>query len=130
MKRLVSVAALLAASGSATHAQNTLPQVNDPYFRSAQSALQERLRVTPNTGRAKNVILFVGDGMGISTVTAGRIYEGQKRGVDGESNSLTMERLPYAALSKTYTHDAQVADSAPTAVAMVTGVKTRCTALG
>ena len=86
--------------------------------------------MTPNTGRAKNVILFVGDGMGISTVTAGRIYEGQKRGVDGESNVLAMERLPYAALSKTYTHDAQVADSAPTAVAMVTGVKTRNDVIG
>ena len=86
--------------------------------------------MTPNTGQAKNVILFVGDGMGISTVTAGRIYEGQKRGVDGEANSLTMERLPYAALSKTYTHDAQVADSAPTAVAMVTGVKTRNDVIG
>jgi alkaline phosphatase len=130
MKHLVSVAALLAAAGSAAHAQTNLPQANDAYFRAARSALQERLRVTPNTGQAKNVILFVGDGMGISTVTAGRIYEGQKRGVDGESNALTMERLPYAALSKTYTHDAQVADSAPTAVAMVTGVKTRNDVIG
>src|SRR5919112_640752 len=117
MRRLVSAAALLAATGSTAYAQNTLPQTNDAYFRAAQAALQERLQVTPNTNRAKNVILFVGDGMGISTVTAGRIYEGQKRGVDGESNALTMEKLPYAALSKTYTHDAQVADSAPTAVA-------------
>ena len=78
MKRLVSVAALLAATSSIAYAQNTLPQTNDAYFRAAQAALQERLRVTPNTNRAKNVILFVGDGMGISTVTAGRIYEGQK----------------------------------------------------
>jgi alkaline phosphatase len=130
MKRLVSVAALIAATGTAATAQTTLPQANDAYFRSAQAALQERLRVTPNTGRAKNVILFVGDGMGISTMTAGRIYEGQKRGVDGESNILTMERLPFGALSKTYTHDAQVADSAPTAVAMVTGVKTRNDVIG
>ena len=62
--------------------------------------------------------------MSIPTVTAARIYEGQKRGVDGESNELVFERyLPYAALAKTYTHDAQVADSAPTATAMVTGVK-------
>ncbi len=130
MKRFVSVAALLAATGSSAYAQNTLPQINDAYFRAAQSALQERLRVKPNTNRAKNVVLFVGDGMGISTVTAGRIYEGQRRGVDGESNSLTMERLPFAAFSKTYTHDAQVADSAPTAVAMVTGVKTRNDVIG
>src|ERR671921_3007388 len=130
MRRVVSAAALLAATGSTAYAQNTLPQLNDAYFRSAQAALQERLRVTPNPGRAKNVILFVGDGMGISTVTAGRIYEGQKRGVDGESNVLAMERLPYGALSKTYTHDAQVADSAPTAVAMVAGVKSRNDVIG
>jgi alkaline phosphatase len=130
MRRLVTVAALLTATSSIAYAQNTLPQLNDSYFRAAQSALQERLRVTLNTNRAKNVILFVGDGMGISTVTAGRIYEGQKRSVDGESNSLTMEKLPFAALSKTYTHDAQVADSAPTAVAMVTGVKTRNDVIG
>ena len=32
--------------------------------------------------RAKNVILFIGDGMGVSTLTAARIYDGQKRGVD------------------------------------------------
>ena len=75
MRRLVSVAALLAATSSISYAQNTLPQTNDAYFRAAQAALQERLRVTANTNRAKNVILFVGDGMGISTVTAGRIYE-------------------------------------------------------
>src|SRR3712207_8393092 len=73
MRHLVSAVALVvAAASSSAHAQNTLPQTNDVYFRAAQTALQERLRVAPNTSRAKNVILFVGDGMGISTVTAGR----------------------------------------------------------
>ena len=53
-------------------------------------------------------------------IIAARIYEGQSRGVDGESNALSFEELlPYTALSKTYTHDGQVADSAPTATAMV-----------
>jgi len=49
MRRLVSVAALLAATSSISYAQNTLPQTNDAYFRAAQAALQERLRVTANT---------------------------------------------------------------------------------
>ena len=39
--------------------------------------------------RARNVILFVGDGMGISTVTAARILEGQLRGEPGEENLLS-----------------------------------------
>jgi alkaline phosphatase len=82
------------------------------------------------TGRAKNVILFIGDGMGPSTVTAGRIFEGQSRGVDGESNLLSFERLPYLAMQKTYSTDTQVVDSAASATAMLTGVKTRNGVLG
>jgi alkaline phosphatase len=77
MKCLGCLAALLTVYNGAALAQNTLPQVNDADFRSAQAAPQERLRVTPNTGRAKNVILFVGDGMGISTVTAGASTRGK-----------------------------------------------------
>ncbi|MEE2920175.1 MAG: alkaline phosphatase [Pseudomonadota bacterium] len=104
-------------------------QSEDSYYRSAASAVDTRIRqrgVTP----AKNVILFVGDGMSIPTITAARIYAGQKRGLDGESYRLTMETLPSMALSKTYSHDFQVADSASTATAMVTGSKTNSRMLG
>ncbi|PZU44405.1 MAG: alkaline phosphatase [Sphingomonas sp.] len=73
----------------------------------------------------KNVILFIGDGMGISTVTATRIYDGQSRGLDGESNVLPFERFPNVALVKTYNSNQQVPDSAGTASAIHTGVKTR-----
>ena len=72
-----------ATAGAADNAQ--LTQREDPYFLQAQAQLQQRLKQTPNTNRAKNVILVVGDGMGFSTVTAARIFEGQQRGVDGES---------------------------------------------
>lgn len=71
-----------------------LTQREDPYFLQAQAQLQQRLKQTPNTNRAKNVILVVGDGMGFSTVTAARIFEGQQRGVDGESNVLAWEAFP------------------------------------
>lgn len=73
---------------------------------------------------AKNVILFVGDGMGISTVTAARILAGQLEGNPGEENELFFESFPNLALSKTYNTDAQVADSAGTMTAMATGIKT------
>jgi alkaline phosphatase len=62
--------------------------------------------------------------MGISTITATRIYDGQQKGGHGEENSLSFEKLPYLALSKTYSVDQQTPDSAPTMTAMVTGVKT------
>ena len=73
---------------------------------------------------AKNVILFVGDGMGVSTVTAARILEGQLNGNYGEENELFFETFPSVALSKTYNTDSQVPDSAGTMSAMVTGIKT------
>jgi alkaline phosphatase len=76
------------------------------------------------TGRAKNVILFIGDGMGVSTLTAARIFEGQQRGESGEENRLSFEEFPFSALSKTYSTNQQTSDSAPTMSAIVTGVKT------
>ena len=46
--------------------------------------------------KAKNVILFLGDGMGISTLTAARIFEGQNRGESGEENRLSFEEFPFS----------------------------------
>ena len=39
---------------------------------------------------AKNVIFFLGDGMGISTVTAARIFAGQAAGATGEEYDLAL----------------------------------------
>ncbi len=100
------------------------------WYKAGQTALREAKRLHPNLRKAKNVILFVGDGMGISTVTASRILEGQKAGRDGEKNALAFEKLPYLALSKTYSANQQTPDSAPTMTAMVTGVKTSDGVLG
>lgn len=89
-------------------------------------AMIERVKKQPiRTGKAKNVILFIGDGMGVSTLTAARILEGQLRGESGEENSLSFEEFPFSALSKTYQVDQQTPDSAPTMTAMITGIKTR-----
>jgi len=80
--------------------------------------------VNTRRGAARNVILFVGDGMGLSTETATRIFAGQQLGGSGEEHVLSFEALPYAGLSRTYTVDEQTADSAATMSAMMTGVKT------
>jgi alkaline phosphatase len=96
----------------------------DQWYADGKRAVEEAKQLRANRGQAKNVILFVGDGMGISTVTAARILEGQLRGESGEENSLSFERLPFVALSKTYSVNQQTADSAPTMTAIITGVKT------
>lgn len=75
--------------------------------------------------QARNLILFVGDGMGVSTVTAARILDGQLRGGSGEENLLSFEHFGHTALAKTYNSNQQVPDSAGTITAMMTGAKTR-----
>lgn len=94
------------------------------WYINAAATVAEAANYASTRGAAKNVILFVGDGMGISTVTAARILDGQQRGEQGEENTLSFGNMPFAALAKTYNVDAQTADSAGTMTAMMTGVKT------
>lgn len=122
---------LTAGASITNHAQDTQPnrsqriESREQWLRDGQEAVARAQRLRPRGKRAKNVILFVGDGMGVATVTAARILEGQQRGSSGEENLLSFERLPYVALSKTYSVNQQTSDSAPTMTAMVTGVKTK-----
>ena len=62
---------------------------------------------------AKNVIFFLGDGMGISTVTAARIFAGQTAGATGEEYDLAFDQFPHLALIKTYNTDAPVLAPSP-----------------
>ncbi len=86
--------------------------------------------LSPDPGRAaarpvKNVILFIGDGLGITTVTAARILRGQLEGaVPPESAQLATDTFPAAAFLHTYSADAQVTDSAAAMTAMMCGEKT------
>src|SRR6185369_2242808 len=92
--------------------------------RDGWSAIDKAKQIQYKYGKAKNVILFIGDGMGVSTTTAARIFEGQQRGESGEENRLRFETFPYSAFSKTYSANQQTSDSAPTMSAIITGVKT------
>jgi alkaline phosphatase len=91
------------------------------YHRAAREVAQRARDV--RRARARNVILFVGDGMSITTITAARIFEGQRKGGPGEDNRLSFEELGYSALVRTYSANQQTSDSAPTATAMMTGYK-------
>lgn len=59
-----------------------------------KSELDEALNVAVNSRIAKNVMVFVGDGMGPNTVTATRIYK------HGESGRMTFEKFPHMGLLK------------------------------
>lgn len=87
------------------------------WFDSGMIELKEALGVKVNKRQAKNVVLFVGDGMGQSTVTATRIHK------VGEEGLLSWEKFPHMGLLKTYCFDKQVPDSTSTATALFGGVK-------
>ncbi len=93
------------------------------WYQDGKNLVSERRAANGEAGTARNVILFVGDGMSLATVAAARILEGQMRGESGEANALHFEGFRHTGLAKTYNTDQQTPDSAGTMTAMVTGVK-------
>ena len=104
--------------------------LNNAEWQQADQAVQAAVLPQQSRGDAKNIILFVGDGMGITTSTAARILDGQFKGQTGEENSLAWGVMPFVGLSKTYNVDAQTSDSAGTMSAMMTGIKTDAGVMG
>lgn len=76
--------------------QDDLPAEQKQWFDEGMEELKRALKVKLNTRRAKNVILFVGDGMGVSTATATRIYK------HGEGGLLAWERFPNVGVLKVH----------------------------
>jgi alkaline phosphatase len=66
----------------------------------------------------KNIILCIGDGMGLGQITLSRI---QAAGPDG---TLYMERMPFTGFIRTHSTNALVTDSAAATTALASGVKT------
>lgn len=104
------------------HVKNT--ETPEIWKRDGEAAVQRSKNLKLKHRKVKNIILFIGDGMGISTLTAARILEGQMRGESGEENLLSFEQFPNSALSRTYSVNQQTSDSAPTMTAIITGMKT------
>ncbi|XP_026752907.2 membrane-bound alkaline phosphatase-like [Galleria mellonella] len=98
--------------------------------RSAINTIRSKLQVTINENKAKNGILFIGDGMSVATIMAARTYGGQLAQGIGEENILEFEKFPITGLARTYCIDAQVPDSACTATSYLTGVKTKYGVIG
>lgn len=75
--------------------------VGPDYWRTqAKTKLALKVKEQRNENVAKNVILFLGDGMSIPTITATRILKGQLEGNTGEETVLSFEKFPYTGLSK------------------------------
>lgn len=67
------------------------------YWHSAATEIVSRkinIERTLNENKAKNIIMFLGDGMSLATVAATRMYMGN------EKNSLSFEEFPHFGLTK------------------------------
>lgn len=136
---IASAALLAACGGSDNKGQKeeevlrfNAQQLSSPWFREGAQVVSaaSKVQVNNDVGAAKNVILFVGDGMGVSTVTAARILAGQMEGKDGEEHRLSFETMPFSGLVKTYNTNQQTPDSAGTMTAIMSGVKTKAGVIG
>jgi len=83
-----------------------------------KESLQENNKVNEpkNTGKVKNIILLIGDGMGIAQVTAA---------YTSNLKPLNMERCTVVGLHKTSSSDQYVTDSGAGGTALATGSKTK-----
>lgn len=96
---------------------NTKVDDSEYWLTNAKSFVDSQIEKVENKKTAKNIILFLGDGMSIPTLAATRVYLG------GEKEFLSFEKFSNIGMSKTYCVDYQTADSACTATAYLTGVK-------
>ncbi|XP_067307996.1 alkaline phosphatase, tissue-nonspecific isozyme [Pseudorasbora parva] len=125
----VSVLCFLLTLASMT--SGSAEEENPEFWRSwAQNTLRSALGRKLNTNVAKNIVLFLGDGMGVTTITAARILKGQLQKRSGEETVMNMDTFPNVGLAKVYTVDFQIPDSAATATAYLCGVKTNLNTLG
>lgn len=74
--------------------------------------------------KPKNVIVFIGDGMGVGQIEVARHME------YGKTGTLFIESLPNVALVRTYSANKQVTDSAAAGTAIATATKTNNSAIG
>lgn len=85
--------------------ESTLPEIEDS------------IAFTP----PKNIVLMIGDGMGLTQITAGLYMNG---------NKLNLEEFKYIGLHKSYSSDDLITDSAAGATALSAGKKTYNGAIG
>lgn len=90
---------------------------------SSEGALPPNSGVHMNGGitKPKNIILMIGDGMGISQITAGMYMNG---------NKLNLEKFPVIGLHKTHASSGLITDSAAAATSFASGIKTYNGAIG
>lgn len=93
-----------------------------PVLLSATTFAAKPAEKQPETEKVENIILMIGDGMGLAHVTALMI--------ENEYRPIQMERAPVTGFVKTHSANNRVTDSAAAGTAFATGRKTNNSRLG
>lgn len=115
----ITLILLAAFMGACNPTKNQVPE-QQPLPRPAD-AVVDLPQMAALARYPKNIILLIGDGMGITQITAGMYSNG---------NTLQLERFPIVGIHKPYSSDDLVTDSAAGATAFSTGYKTYNGAIG
>lgn len=103
--------------GASTAPGNKNEKSSQYYLDAGKSFVEQQSKKQINRNVAKNMILYLGDGMSAPTLSAARMYMG------GEERSLSFEKFPFVGMSKTYCVNKQVADSACSATGQQNSIK-------
>lgn len=72
------------------------------WINEAQTAIKKRSIRDHDVDVARNLVIFLGDGMSLQTIAAARILKGQRDGKTGEEAELYFESFPALGLVKVF----------------------------
>ncbi|KAJ5972305.1 Alkaline phosphatase-like alpha/beta/alpha [Penicillium vulpinum] len=99
------------------------------YYGKQKTVANWFVRNIPTKRRAKNVIMFVGDGMTTNMITAARLIA--HKSINGKyMTKMALDKFPVLGHQMTHSMDSFITDSANSATALYTGHKTTVNALG
>ncbi|CAG8271482.1 hypothetical protein PENNAL_c0001G02551 [Penicillium nalgiovense] len=99
------------------------------YYGEQKTVANWFVRDLPSKRRAKNVVMFIGDGMTTNMITAARLIA--HRSTNGKyMTKMAMDKFPVLGHQMTHSMDSFITDSANSATALYTGHKTTVNALG
>lgn len=121
---IILLSASLVFSETRPKEQREMENSVEFWKKNGQIFLESKLQQKLNNNKARNVIMFVGDGLGFPTIAATRSYMG------GIEKPHVIDKFPHFGLCKPYCLDRQTADSACTATAYLHGLKSNYKTIG
>ncbi|MBP5626078.1 MAG: alkaline phosphatase [Bacteroidales bacterium] len=117
---LLALGCAVAASAQEDISRAMSKYANDQFGEDDQYTVTEPYQTVsvqqPRSKRIKNIIVMIGDGMGLEQVSCGWVLNG---------GHLNLDNFPYTGFSRTYATDRLITDSCAGGSALATGVKTR-----